>query len=991
MKEFEEAYQGLNPAQRRAVDTTEGPVMVVAGPGTGKTQVLALRIANILMKSDVGADAVLCLTFTRSGVGAMKERLERYMGTDARKVHVTTFHSFATDLIEEHYGLLDFDAVPELLDETKAVLLVDELLHSHAWQYIRPRTNPAQYFGDLKQLISILKRERMSPQVFLEAVEQEVLTLSEDPESFSSRGQSKGALKKEVEKKIESLERTKEVVEFYRLYEVVKKERALMDYDDVLEYAVMLAEQSEDVRAQLREEYQYILVDEHQDSSGVQNAFLKAVWQGVDQPNIFVVGDDRQLIYGFSGASISYFEAFGELFGKAELITLSENYRSTDRILALADDLLQSTVSKESLRSNYSGETVPVGLFEYAYERDELLGASQYFKKRIAEGVLPEQCALLVPKNRHVRSAITLFKDQGLPVATIAGVSLFAQQETQSLIRVLRIVANPYDFVALGESLLDSTSGIAPLEAHAFLHVQKGKPFSLETLEAFGQADSLFAGTSVVARWGVRLRGWIESLTHTRISQLISTLGRELLVEREQSHESLLRSVEIVRSLLHSVTVWEEREGQGMLVSYLAYLDRLQEYSHDIPVASFDASHGIQVMTLHKSKGLEYECVWVAHTNEETLMGQKRMPFTLPERIKDHIASRDKESVKRELYVALTRAKRECVLSYATTGYDGRSLTPLEIIADIPKHHFVFKDAAHTEQELLAEGPTAYITTTEESPDATLEEVRAFVQERYTDTKVSVTLLNNFFACPWKWYFRNFLKLPEVKSTSLALGSAVHSTIEHILKAGKQPPLSLLTEIVEAELQKEGVSDPYELRQLSKDALTALGNWLEVYYPHLAKDCVSERSIQAKDDRFPHLSLYGKIDLTERFPDGAVVVTDFKTGSTKTSGVIERETDDGRLSDYMRQLAMYSYLIRSAEDKEVARSRLLFVEADTKDKHALYETHIDDEQIDLLVRDIREYDEALKSGEWVSRECQHKGYGAQTECEYCALAKMFKK
>ena len=236
-------------------------VVIVARSGNdwrsspaGKTQVLALRIAHILQKTDVGADAVLCLTFTRSGVAAMRERLERYMGSDARKVNVTTFHSFAGDLIQEYYSLLDFETVPELLDETQAVLLVDELLHTHAWEYIRPRTNPAQYFGDLKQLISLLKRERMTPQTFLESVEAEVLALSQDPDSVSSRGDSKGKLKKEVEKKIASLERTKEVVEFYRLYEVIKKERALMDYDDVLEYAVMLAEASDEVRAELHQD-----------------------------------------------------------------------------------------------------------------------------------------------------------------------------------------------------------------------------------------------------------------------------------------------------------------------------------------------------------------------------------------------------------------------------------------------------------------------------------------------------------------------------------------------------------------------------------------------------------------------------------------------------------------------------------------------------------------------------------------------------------------
>jgi len=232
------------------------------------------------------------------------------------------------------------------------------------------------------------------------------------------------------------------------------------------------------------------------------------------------------------------------------------------------------------------------------------------------------------------------------------------------------------------------------------------------------------------------------------------------------------------------------------------------------------------------------------------------------------------------------------------------------------------------------------------------------------------------------------LKLPEVKSVSLALGSAVHSTIEYILKASLLPSISEIEQKIDYELRKEGIIDARELKRLSKDSFTAVTNWIAVYYPTLAKDRVSERSVSFRDPAFPLLSMYGKIDLTERFPDGTIMVTDFKTGAVKTSGMIEKTTDDNRLSDYMRQLAMYSYLIRGAEKgTAVTSSRLLFVEADAKEKNALYSTRITDEQIDLLIRDIREYDEALKSGEWIARPCKHKGYGDKIECEHCVLAK----
>ncbi len=150
---FEEAYKKLNIAQKKAVDTIDGPVMVVAGPGTGKTQVLALRIANILAKTDTKADSVLCLTFTNSGVRAMRERLERYIGSTAHDVVIMTFHSYALFLVERYYELLDFEVMPTLLSDDEGVFMIDELLHSHDWEHLRPRTNPSLYFLDLKQLI----------------------------------------------------------------------------------------------------------------------------------------------------------------------------------------------------------------------------------------------------------------------------------------------------------------------------------------------------------------------------------------------------------------------------------------------------------------------------------------------------------------------------------------------------------------------------------------------------------------------------------------------------------------------------------------------------------------------------------------------------------------------------------------------------------------------------------------------------------------------
>lgn len=985
---FEEEYKRLNKAQKEAVDTIYGPVMVVAGPGTGKTQILALRIANILKNGTGEANEILCLTFTNSGVRAMKHRLEEYIGREIDSVRIATFHSFALELIQDNFSLLGFNKEPKLLSDDEAVFLVDKILNNNEWQYIRPRTNPEMYFNDLKHLVSLLKRERLTHEYFLNSVEKEIRNIKKDPTSISSRGPTKGKIKKEVEIKIESLERTREVVEFYKIYEEQKLQSGVMDYDDVLEYVVKLAEEYEDIRYDIKEKYQYILVDEHQDSSGVQNDFLKSVWQGEEKPNIFVVGDDRQLIYAFSGASLEYFEEFSHIFGKAKLVTLTENYRSTQNILELSHDLLQSSITKEKLKSNLSGSN-PILLNEYSFPRDEIIGAGIYFKQKIAEGVKPEECALLVPKNHHVRSAMNTLANLDLPVSSGKDVSLFSTSLTESFVRILKIIVDPYEPTHLAESLLDETSGVETLEAHKFLKNIKARTLTIADFKNSGAADGLFRGEDKIAKWGELLETWVNTLSSVKVSNAIAVVGN-YLIDNSKDHEKLIQNVEVVRTFIHLAEMFEDKNNKSSLPLFLEYFARLESYGTHIGLAVFGKNSGIQVMTLHKSKGLEYKAVWVAHMNEEVFMSEKRSGFSLPENIKERMNERSIETAKRELYVAITRAKEFCALSYASENYTGGDMNLVHIIRELPEVHFVNKSKEETEGELLAAGPEIFTKFKEDKDETMLEELKNFVKDNYTDAKVSVTLLNNFFECPWKWYFRNFLKLPEVKGVSLALGSAVHFTIEFILNESKVPNEQKINEYIKSSLIHEGVREEKELARLYKDALVSVDRFLKDFYPNLEKNRQSERSVQFRDPKIPHLLMYGKIDLTERLGDGTLAVTDFKTGKSKTKNIIEKLDDEGRPSSYMRQLAMYSYLIHGAEKKLVSNSRLLFLEADEKDKNVLYSTRIDDEQIDLLLRDIRDYDNLLKSGEWVSGSCNFNSYGKYTECEYCKRAKIYK-
>ncbi len=326
------------------------------------------------------------------------------------------------------------------------------------------------------------------------------------------------------------------------------------------------------------------------------------------------------------------------------------------------------------------------------------------------------------------------------------------------------------------------------------------------------------------------------------------------------------------------------------------------------------------------------------------------MGFTLPLAISEKVIENDVDSIKRKLYVAITRAKRFCTLSYSMYSSKDSEQELAKIIADLP-------------DEVFEKGKIQIKEKAQEKvKKEKLDKLVKLVSEKYSDRYVSVSLLNNFFECPWKWYFRNLLQLPEEKSESLEFGSAVHEAIDQMIKHRK-------------------VIIP-EDREVAK----VVSRWAQHRLSEIAEKRENEKSISLKNEKFPHLNLYGKIDLVEYLPDGGLRVTDFKTGTVRKKSDIEKIDEEGRMSGNLRQLAMYAYLLK----KETRETRLEFLEYKNL-KEIFYDRVIRKEEIDLLVKDIADYNELVKSGDWVDRPCNYNSYGKNTECEYCKMAQIYTK
>ena len=600
---------------------------------------------------------------------------------------------------------------------------------------------------------------------------------------------------------------------------------------------------------------------------------------------------------------------------------------------------------------SHSKEHHPIRLIETNNPEEEIISAGNDIKEK---NIDPKDCAILVPKNRQVRAALEILHSMGLPIATLEALNLFDQEEAQGFLRILKIINNG-DLPSLAISFFDKVSGIAPLEAHTFFSGENMREFSFDLIREKGR-NSLFQGNNV-EKWIQKLLKWKKDSENYDLENLIKTIGLELFTQGGE--QKLVAGEEILNTLLELLAKELEKNPGLNLAQFISYLEKLELYGEIVPLVSKE-KEGIKVLTMHSSKGLEFKYVWIAHMDERSLSSGKKMAFTMPEIIAQRIEERDIEAIKRKLYVAITRAKKFCTLSYSKESFLGGEQELAKIIAELPEEVF--------------QKEKAKVITKKEIIQKDLSALKKIVAKKYSDRHVSVSLLNNFFECPWKWYFRNLLGLPEEMSDSLAFGNKIHGAIDRILKLRRTPSEEELKELM-----------------LGDEEMNVISRWVAGRLLQIKHNSKNEQSVSIKEAEFPHLNIYGKIDLIENLSGKEVRVTDFKTGSVRKKTEIEKLDEEGRMSGNLRQLAMYSHLLRESPKwgVDVRESRLEFLEA--KDpKESFYDRVITREEIELLKKDIADYDKLVKSGEWIERECHYNSYGKNTECEYCKLAKIYK-
>ncbi|HVZ26205.1 MAG TPA: ATP-dependent helicase, partial [Sediminibacterium sp.] len=460
---FRKIYAGLNPEQKKAVDALEGPVMVIAGPGTGKTQILSARIGKILQDTDTLPQNILCLTYTDAGVLAMRKRLQSFMGTDAFKVQLYTFHAFCNEVIQENLSLFEKNILDPISDLEKIDLfreLIDGFPKNHPLK--RYRGDVYYEMGPMQQLFSIMKREGWSPAFIRERID---TYLDEIPtrEAFQyqraykqfKKGDLKISLLEEAREKMEKLRAA--VGEFDRFQELMRRHNRY-DFDDMINWVIQAFETHPLLLSGYQEQFQYILVDEFQDTSGTQNRLVELLISYWEQPNIFVVGDDDQSIYRFQGANVENMENFASRYAKDLLtVVLTQNYRSTQPILDTAKALIDRNeerlvrkidgLSKELTAANpaIQAMAVPPLVREYSNPREEMIHLTLEAERLLQTGVSPGEIAIIYKENKYGEELAQFMLQRQIPVFSKRQRNILEIPLTKQVLLLLEYLAQEHD------------------------------------------------------------------------------------------------------------------------------------------------------------------------------------------------------------------------------------------------------------------------------------------------------------------------------------------------------------------------------------------------------------------------------------------------------------------------------------------------------------------------------------------------------------------
>jgi DNA helicase-2/ATP-dependent DNA helicase PcrA len=967
-EDFIKAVRLLNQKQLQAVRKTDGPVMVIAGPGTGKTQILSSRIGKILLESDIQPQNILCLTYTEAGAHAIKKRLTKFLGAKANEIAVYTFHALCSRILADYYDN-DYEEM-EVISDLDRRILVRKLFKEIEFNTpLKPKAGYAlkTYISDVERFIGDFKKENYEIDAFLTQIERAIEIEKLDPKYYYKRKSGDfvvGDLKqKDWDLFAHRLEKTKQAVGIVKRYQEELNKKNLIDLNDLILKVIEVFKTDESFLYKYQERFQYIMIDEFQDSNGSQLEIAEWLCHDIENPNIMIVGDDDQSIYRFQGANIEniqyFYKKYISHFSKPEIkeriIVLDENYRSSPVILQTAAFLIQNnkqriinivkdiTLNKDLKASNpdYNQVNDLVQLYQLPNRTQEYQFWALEIEKWSKSGVKYSDIAVLFQKNSTALEFTKYLDTLKLPYQFTKSFNILEDPFVHTLIQILNYVikeaASPNSAQdILAQSLFYDFFELKMIDISKLMTDYKA--FREEKEAHIPLRDFL-----VTQKLETHIQYWFETLENLILSSvkmpplrffdhLIDVLNLRTYALKNQNALSIFETWNTLNIFFKD---YLKQNNKATLQEIVQQINTYIEEELEIKlIRQFKNSNAIQIMTLHGSKGLEFDKVILFGNNEERKNANNIMiPKTVLYKNIEDIESiqqqmeADKdtefEEQRRLFYVALTRAHRSLYLSYSEYKNDAsgkdKAYKHLPFIDELPAECIQRQSIEIEEKQALR-----FLSVTTESIENQSKKwyLNTFLEQKIKNMKWSVSMLNTYIACPLRFYFTRLLNVPEKDNKAMTIGNVFHYALEtffkHVQDHNEEFSEKLLLDGALLNLEKfKYLLTPEEFDDYS----AYIRKIVPIYYKNEVEHWNTNYEIeQYYEETWNDTILNGKIDKLEWITANTANIKDFKTGSyenakTKFTSPETEDLDQTELSkkerfggDYWRQATFYKLL-----------------------------------------------------------------------------------
>lgn len=982
---FREALARLNDQQREAVMHTEGPVLVVAGPGTGKTQILAARIGHILNTTDAQPSNILCLTYTDAGTIAMRERLKKFIGAEAYKVGIFTFHAFCNRVIKdnmEQFGMRALDSITEL----EQAELLRKLIDGFGKDHVLKRWTGDVYYDSyrLGRLFQIMKTENWSAELISQKADEYIADLPNREEYLykradKKRGFQKGDVKQAlVDKEVQKMAELKAAAGEFERYEQLMAQRKRYDYNDMLLLVLNKFKSDESFLRQYQEQYQYLLVDEFQDTNGTQNEILNQLVDFWEEPNVFAVGDDDQSIFRFQGANVSNILDFNSKYNP-RVIVMTDNYRSSQHILEVSRTLIESNnerlvneipdLSKllQAHHELHANTDIKPEIREYKNKAQEAVDIALHIEELYQQGVDLNEIAVIYRNHKQADEIVRYLEAKGIPVNIKRKANILESRFINKLIDILTYIRKEAEHPFSREDLLFEimhfdfydTEPLVLARLAMEVRNKKGEdaPYWRELIQTVGSRaeNTLFADSGKnktyanLQKLSTLLEGWIKDLHNTTLQVLfekILTQGGVLqYVMRSPDKFELMQELTTFFDFIKQESV---KDPQVSLSQFLDTVKLMRDDKLQLPIQkTLSTENGVNFVTAHSSKGLEFEGVFLMSCQASEWEKKARSgTFAIPDNLATSIGNADESEEQRRLfYVALTRAKKYLHISYYLEDNDGKQQEHSRYVQEISDHDHLTTHRVDVPADKMLEY-NLQVMQEERLPELPLVE-EAYLRKVLENYSLSVTHLNSYLKCPVSYYYSYMLRIPVAKNQYMAFGSAVHFALERLFR------YMMNNEKSQFGTPQQLVKDFQWYMHRHKDSFTdeEFGRRLEYgseilprYYNEYVKGwntvVTVERNFRAVVEAVP---INGKLDKIE-FDGHNANVVDYKTGKFDYNKKrhFKQPADEFKKDeptyeeqyggDYWRQAVFYKLLVDNEPSKNwnVVSTEFDFVEPDPK-------------------------------------------------------------